>query len=113
VTRAITLGGQQLEPGQICYQVLAAANRDPRAFSDPAEFSFDRRTNQHLAFIHGVHFCLGAPLARMEAEAVFSKLLARFPHFSAGAEPAIRSSDRIITRGWLRRPVSLTTTGGG
>ena len=113
VTRAITLGGQQLEPGQICYQVLAAANRDPRAFTDPAQFSFDRRANQHLAFIHGVHFCLGAPLARMEAEAVFSKLLARFPHFCAGAGPAIRSSGRIITRGWLRRPVSLTPADRG
>jgi len=107
VTEEVTLGGQRLEPGQLCWQVLAAANRDPRAFQDPDVFRFDRGANPHLAFAHGIHFCLGAHLARMEGEVVFQKLLQRFPQVSAGSEPPIRKTEAIISRGWLIRPVRL------
>jgi cytochrome P450 len=67
-----------------------------------------RPNNTHVAFIHGIHFCLGAPLARMEDEVVLGKILERYPRFAAGAEPAVRKTDAIISRGWLTRPVALT-----
>jgi cytochrome P450 len=110
VVKPITVGGRQMEPGQLCWQLIPAANRDPRAFDNPSEFNFERGNNPHLAFIHGIHFCLGAPLARMEGEVVFAKLLERYPGFTAGAGPAVRKTDAIISRGWLTRPVALTGT---
>jgi cytochrome P450 len=67
-----------------------------------------RPNNTHVAFIHGIHFCLGAPLARMEDEVVLGKILERYPRFAAGTEPAVRKTDAIISRGWLTRPVALT-----
>jgi hypothetical protein len=108
VVKPTTVGGQQMEPGELCWQLIPAANRDPRAFENPNAFKLDRGSNPHLAFIHGIHFCLGAPLARMEGEVVFAKLLDRYPRFTAGSEPAVRKTDAIISRGWLSRPVALT-----
>jgi cytochrome P450 len=107
VVRPVTLGGRAMNPGELCWQLLPAANRDPRVFRNPNVFSFGRGGHPHLAFIHGIHFCLGAPLARMEGEVVFTKLLERYPDFSAGAEPAVRKTEAIISRGWLKRPVAL------
>jgi cytochrome P450 len=99
-----------MEPGELCWQLIPAANRDPRIFKNPNVFSLHRGSNPHLAFIHGIHFCLGAPLARMEGEVVFAKLLDRYPHFTGGAEPAVRKTDAIISRGWRIRPVVLRGT---
>jgi len=107
VVRPVTLGGREMNPGELCWQLIPAANRDPRVFANPNVFSLGRGSNPHLAFIHGIHFCLGAPLARMEGEVVFTKLLERYPDFSAGAEPAVRKTEAIISRGWLKRPVAL------
>jgi cytochrome P450 len=107
VTEETTLGGRRIRPGQLCWQLLSAANRDPRAFEDPNVFSFDRGPNPHLAFSHGIHFCLGAHLARMEGKIVFQKLLERYPHLTAGTGRPIRKTEAIISRGWLTRPVKL------
>jgi cytochrome P450 len=107
VVNPVTMGGRDMKPGELCWQLNPAANRDPRVFAEPNAFSFDRGSNPHLAFAHGIHFCLGAPLARMEGEVVFSKLLERYPDFTAGAEPAVRKSEAIVSRGWLTRPVAL------
>jgi cytochrome P450 len=108
VVKSVWMGGREMKPGELCWLLIPAANRDPRVFKNPNAFSFDRATNPHLAFAHGIHFCLGAPLARMEGEVVFSKLLERYPHFTAGAKPAVRKTQAIISRGWLTRPVALT-----
>jgi cytochrome P450 len=110
VVKPIAVGGRQMGPGELCWQLIPAANRDPRVFENPNVFRLDRGGNPHLAFIHGIHFCLGAPLARMEGEMVFAKLLDRYPSFIAGAEPAVRKTDAIISRGWHTRPVALTAT---
>jgi cytochrome P450 len=108
VVNPATMGGRDMSPGELCWQLNPAANRDPRVFANPNAFSFNRGNNPHLAFAHGIHFCLGAPLARMEGEVVFAKLLERYPDFTAGAEPAVRKTEAIISRGWLTRPVALT-----
>ena len=73
------LGGQTIDEDQILVVWLAAANRDIRQFPDPDRFDPTRDRNQHIAFGRGVHFCLGAPLARLEGRIVLDILLDRFP----------------------------------
>lgn len=108
-TRDTELGGKWIEAGQLCFQLLAAANHDPRQFDRPNNFDVNRtaNTNRHLAFSHGIHFCIGAPLARLEGQVVVRRLLERFPGLSEGDEPAVRKTDTFISRGWQTRPVRL------
>ncbi|MFC3449276.1 cytochrome P450 [Amycolatopsis speibonae] len=77
VTRPTTLGGRELQPGQRVVAMITAANRDPEVFADPHTFDPDRAANPHLSFGHGVHFCLGAHLARMEVRIALAALLER------------------------------------
>ena len=67
--------------------VWAAANLDDREFREPERFDVTRDARRHLAFGHGVHFCLGASLARLEARVAFEELLARFPRYRLAEEP--------------------------
>jgi cytochrome P450 len=76
------IGGKQVRQGQLVYQMLNAANRDPAYFEDPNRFDIRREKNRHLAFGLGIHFCVGATLARAEAQVVFSTLLERQPGIS-------------------------------
>lgn len=100
-------GGQQIKAGQMCFQIIAAANRDPRQFDDPGVIDISRDASRHLSFSHGIHFCVGAPLARLETAVVLRKILERFPNFSAGSGPAVRRTSNILARGWHSRPVRL------
>jgi cytochrome P450 len=79
-TADIELGGQTICKGQLVLPLLAAANRDPAQFPDPDRFEIERQPNKHLGFGHGVHFCLGAPLARLEAPIAIGTLLRRAPN---------------------------------
>ncbi len=85
----VELGGQTLAAGSFLHVAIAAANRDPQAFTDPDRFDVARDPNRHLAFGHGPHFCAGNAVARLEAGIAFAKLLARFPDFSR-AGPTLR-----------------------
>ena len=72
------LHGQRLLPGQMILIFLSSANRDERKFPRPDELAITRQPNRHLAFGHGIHFCLGGPLARVEAQIALTTLLDRF-----------------------------------
>ncbi len=77
-TRAVTLGGHTIEAGQKVQVWEGSANRDPAAFPDPDVFDIARKPNAHLGFGQGVHYCLGANLARLELRVLFEELLSRF-----------------------------------
>jgi cytochrome P450 len=77
--RDAEMGGKQLREGQMVFQMLNAANRDPDYFTKPDRFDLRRQKNPHMAFGLGAHFCVGATLARTEGDIVFSTLMARLP----------------------------------
>jgi len=80
VTAAETeLGGRRIGADQLVMVWIAAANRDPRQFARPHDFDLDRDPNPHLAFGRGIHFCVGAPLARLEGRVATNLLLDRYP----------------------------------
>ena len=99
------VGGVPLERGQYLMLLLGAANRDPEAFDDPDVLDVSRERNPHLGFGRGIHHCLGAPLARMEAEVMLGKLLERFPNVRLAGSPTRRR--QIVLRGLSSLPVRV------
>jgi cytochrome P450 len=89
VTRAGPFGNVALREGEMLFQMLNAANRDPAHFDNPDAFRVGRSPNQHLGFGFGAHFCIGAPLARAEGEVAFMALLERFPSLKLD-DPVLR-----------------------
>lgn len=81
------LRGMTLRAGQMAFQMLGAANRDPEQFSDPNAFDIGRTPNRHIAFGQGIHFCIGAPLSRTEGEIVFTTILNRLPEIRLVEDP--------------------------
>jgi cytochrome P450 len=78
-TETFNLGGTDLPAQQGCFIILAAANRDPAQFEDPDRFDITRAPRDHVALGEGIHFCIGAPLARMEGAIAINAMLERFP----------------------------------
>jgi cytochrome P450 len=108
-----TLAGVDIPAGQIVIAGLSSANRDGTRFAEPDSFDLDRAQHGeqgggHVAFGHGIHFCLGAPLARLEAEIAFSGLLDRFPDMTlAGPVSDLRWRPSTLIRGLETLPVHL------
>ncbi|MBC7638481.1 MAG: cytochrome P450 [Rhodoferax sp.] len=101
---ATSSGVVRLSAGQKVAALLGAANRDPAVFADPDRFVADRSPNPHLAFGSGIHFCLGAPLARLELQASLPLLLQRFPHLALAGPPVRRPT--FVLRGYQTLPVT-------
>lgn len=81
------LGGKQIRKRQAVMAIMAAANRDPDRFPDPDRLDITRQDNRHVAFGYGAHYCLGAPLARIEGQIAFEEMLRYFPHWSLEPGP--------------------------
>lgn len=105
----VTIGEVGIPAGEWVLLATSSANGDPRRFHDPDRLDFDREPGGHVSFGHGIHYCLGAPLARMEAEVAFGALLKRFPKLSLAAEPEdLRWRPGSLMHGLEALPVRLT-----
>jgi cytochrome P450 len=100
------LGDEVIPAGAPIVAWIGSANRDERQFQRPAEFDIDRGQNRHLAFGHGVHFCLGAPLARLEARIALEALLSRLPGLSLDQGAGLERMESTIVYGLKALPVS-------
>jgi cytochrome P450 len=100
------VGGKRVRPGVIVALLLGAANRDPERFADPDRLDLGRADNAHVSFSHGVHFCLGAALARLETGIAMEALLRRFPDFTGDAQPTNYRRSMVL-RGVTSLPLKL------
>ncbi|MFE9480618.1 cytochrome P450 [Streptomyces spororaveus] len=103
-TEDVAIGDVTIPAGETVLLSLSAANRDPARFSHPELLDVDRDASGHLALGHGIHYCLGAPLARAEVEIALAALLERFSSLTL-AEPAPRWRPSLRARGLLELPV--------
>jgi len=102
----VDLGGVTVRRGQFVLTHLAGANRDPEVFADPQRFDVTRaEAHKHLAFSQGIHFCIGAALARMEGEVALRALVERFPGMRS-AGPPVRRRTKLL-RGYAALPVTV------
>ena len=99
--RSGELGGRAIEEGATLLPLVGAANRDPAQFLEPEALDLARDPNRHLSLGRGIHFCLGAPLARLEGEVAFAALLERFPELRL-ADGGVERSGTIVLRGLAR-----------
>jgi cytochrome P450 len=95
-TTEVTLDGRVIPANSIIMANLASANRDPAQFSDPDTFDIGRSPNPHLTFGHGIHFCIGAPLARLEGRAAFEELLRRYREIAVAADEPIEFQNQAV-----------------
>jgi cytochrome P450 len=105
--RHAEIGDQAIAPGDQVMTLLGAANRDPRRFRNPETLDLGRDEGPPMSFGSGIHFCLGAALARLEGQVCFSRLLTRFQDIELGDE-GVAYRDSITLRGLARLPVALT-----
>ena len=104
----VPVGDVVIPAGEWVLPATSSANRDPAQFPDPDRLDLGRDTSGHVAFGHGVHYCLGAPLARMEAEVALGALLARFPEISLAVLPSeLRWRPVSLMNGLESLPVRL------
>lgn len=104
------LSGKRIKRGERLFLALNAANRDPETFVEPDRFDIARSPNPHLAFGYGPHFCIGAPLARLEAQIAFARLFSRLDRIELASD-AIEWSDNLVLRGVKALPVRFRALG--
>jgi pimeloyl-[acyl-carrier protein] synthase len=100
----VELGGKLIRQGQQVIPVLAAANRDPAVFANPDQLDLARPNNQHLAFAAGIHYCVGAPLARAEGQIALGALFQRFANLALATEQ-VEWRQSLVFRGMRALPV--------
>nr|WP_245614301.1 cytochrome P450 [Actinokineospora inagensis] len=105
-TVPIQIGAVEIPAQEFVLVGLGCANRDPAAFPTPDRFDIHRDLNSHLAFGHGIHYCVGAPLARLEGEIALAALLTRFPGIALATDN-LRWRESTLIRGLTSLPVRL------
>ena len=106
VSRDMEYYGQTVPEGSVMMMLMGAANRDDRRFEDGDRFDIHREVGQHLTFGYGIHFCLGAALARLEGRIALDEVLERFPTWEVDLDNA-RLSPTSTVRGWETLPVTI------
>ncbi len=104
VMRDVEYYGVTVPAGSAMLLLNGSANRDDRKFGDGDRFDIHRRFDNHLSFGHGIHFCLGAALARLEGRIALEEVLRRFPEWEVDWDNAVRARTSTV-RGWERLPV--------
>ncbi len=106
VTRDVEHHGKPLPAGSVVLLLNASANRDERQYDDADCFDIGRKAQRHLSFGYGIHFCLGAHLARLEARVAFEEVLKRFPEWEIDEANAVQARTSTV-RGWEKMPVHI------
>ncbi|MCU0497409.1 MAG: cytochrome P450 [Anaerolineae bacterium] len=103
----VELGGMKIELGDVVLASLVAANRDPAVFPDPDRFDIEREgLNKHIAFGNGIHYCLGAPLARLEGQIAVNALVQHFPQIELAVSlKELRWTESLLLHGMKQMPV--------
>jgi len=104
VTREVEHHGEVVPEGAVVLLLTASANRDEARFPDGDRFDIHRQIDHHLTFGHGIHFCLGAALARMEGRVALDEVLTRFPEWEIDWDNAVQARTSTV-RGWDKLPV--------
>jgi cytochrome P450 len=110
VAEPIELGGTEFEAGDLVVALIGAANRDPEVFPEPDRLDVTRERLRPLSFGGGIHFCIGAQLARIEAEVVFSTLLQRMPDLTLMDRGVPQWRESFTLRGLMTLPVTWTAS---
>jgi cytochrome P450 len=106
-TRNVQISGVNIPEGDLVRVYFGAANRDQKAFPNPNEFRLDRDLRNHVAFGMGIHYCLGAPLARAEAKVTLNRLLDRFSGIECGTAPGVRQTVSTALFGFQYLPLAF------
>ncbi|HCV33920.1 MAG TPA: cytochrome P450, partial [Acidimicrobiaceae bacterium] len=106
IAEDMSMRGQTLRKGDMAYLVQHAANRDPEQFDNPDLFDIEREPNHHIGFGFGIHFCLGAALARLEGSIALERLLTCYPQIAPNGENP-HWIPTMLSRGMESFPVSL------
>jgi cytochrome P450 len=104
VTRDVEHHGHDVSAGSVMLLLTGSANRDDRKFADGDRFDIHRTIDHHLAFGYGIHFCMGASLARLEGRVALDEVLQRFPEWEVDWDNAVQARTSTV-RGWERLPV--------
>jgi cytochrome P450 len=107
-TETVQVGEVEIPAGQLVFVALLAANHDARRYDHPDRLDVTRNPNPHLAFGHGIHHCLGAPLARLEGEIAIGRLLTRFERITLDRDAVVRYRSSTLMRGLTALPVRIS-----
>lgn len=107
--RETEVHGQMIPAGKLLFVMVGSANRDPKQFPEPNRFDITRHPNPHLAFGHGIHFCLGAPLSRLEAKIALGDVLNRLPDLRLASDEPWQPRPALHVHGPLHLPVRFSS----